>query len=57
MGFGNYITVPVLMAAKHLNVKVVIHEQNALPGKANLMLQKYADTYITVLILWLLFMT
>lgn len=40
IGFGNYITVPPLLAAKHLKVTTFIHEQNALPGKANLFLSK-----------------
>lgn len=46
MGFGNYITLPVLLAAKHLKVKTLIHEQNALPGKANLFLCKKVDATI-----------
>ncbi len=38
VGFGNYITVPTLLAAKHLKIKTMIHEQNAYPGKANIFL-------------------
>lgn len=46
MGFGNYITLPVLYAAHHLQVKTLIHEQNALPGKANLLLSPRVDATI-----------
>ena len=46
IGFGNYITLPVLLAAKSLKIKTVIHEQNAYPGKANLFLGKHVDYII-----------
>ena len=46
IGFGNYITLPVIFAAKRLKLKTIIHEQNAYPGKANLFLSKYVDIII-----------
>lgn len=45
-GFGNYITVPTLLAAKHLKIKTMIHEQNAYPGKANILLGRYVDLVV-----------
>lgn len=47
MGFGNYISVPVIMAASKLKIKVVLHEQNSFVGRANRMLDKKADLIIT----------
>ena len=44
IGVGGYITGPVVLAAKDLKIKVVLHEQNSIPGKANIRLSKYADT-------------
>lgn len=43
MGFGGYITGPVIYAAKKSKIKTFIHEQNSIPGKANKFLSKYAD--------------
>ena len=43
IGVGGYVTTPVLLAAHSLKIKILIHEQNSIPGKANLMLSKYAD--------------
>jgi len=43
LGFGGYVTFPVIKAAKRLGIKTFIHEQNAIPGKSNKMLEKYAD--------------
>lgn len=44
IGFGGYVTFPVLLAASRLKIKVVMHEQNVIPGKVNKVLQKYAET-------------
>lgn len=44
IGVGGYITVPVVLAARSLKVKVLLHEQNSIPGKSNLILSKYADS-------------
>ena len=46
IGFGNYISVPVILAAKKLGLKTAIHEQNSFAGKANKMLDKYVDLVI-----------
>jgi UDP-N-acetylglucosamine--N-acetylmuramyl-(pentapeptide) pyrophosphoryl-undecaprenol N-acetylglucosamine transferase len=43
IGTGGYITVPTLFAAKALGKKIFIHEQNTIPGKANILLNKIAD--------------
>uniref|UniRef100_UPI0026206A3A UDP-N-acetylglucosamine--N-acetylmuramyl- (pentapeptide) pyrophosphoryl-undecaprenol N-acetylglucosamine transferase n=1 Tax=uncultured Rhizobium sp. TaxID=155567 RepID=UPI0026206A3A len=38
VGFGGYPTVPPLLAASGMNIATVIHEQNAVMGRANKML-------------------
>ena len=43
IGVGGYVTVPVIKCAKKLGYKTAIHEQNSVPGKANLMLSNYSD--------------
>ncbi len=43
VGVGGYVTVPVVLAAHKLNIPVVLHEQNSVPGKANKFLSKYAN--------------
>ena len=43
LGVGGYVTYPVLSAAKSKHIKTFIHEQNAIPGKTNKMISKYAD--------------
>ena len=35
LGFGGYITLPILLCAKTINRKISIHEANAVMGKAN----------------------
>lgn len=40
VGFGGYPTVPPLLAAKGLRIPTMIHEQNAVMGRANRMLAK-----------------
>ena len=40
LGFGGYVTYPVIKAAKKLSVPVFLHEQNSMPGKANVALSK-----------------
>jgi len=42
VGFGNYGSVAPLYAAHRRRVPLVIHEANALPGKANRFLARYA---------------
>lgn len=46
IGFGNYISVPVLKAASDLKIKTLIHEQNSVAGKANLYLAKIVDEVV-----------
>ena len=43
IGVGGYVTGPVIKAAHKLGYKTFIHEQNSVPGKANLFLAKFVD--------------
>jgi len=43
IGFGNYISYPIMNAAIKLGLKTAIHEQNSFAGKANLMLDEKVD--------------
>ncbi len=43
IGFGGYVSGPVIREAHKLGVKTVIHEQNAYPGIANKALAKQVD--------------
>ncbi len=43
VGFGGYVSGPVLRTAHKMGVKTAIHEQNAFPGKTNIALARYAD--------------
>lgn len=43
IGFGGYVTFPVIKAAHKLKIKTFIHEQNSIPGKSNKILARYAD--------------
>lgn len=47
VGVGGYVTMPVLMAAKKMKIKTVIHEQNSIPGKTNKFLSKGVDKVFT----------
>lgn len=42
IGFGGYVSIPVGLAAKKLNIPLVIHEQNSVPGLSNKELSKSA---------------
>lgn len=46
IGFGGYVSAPVLMAAHDLHVKVMVHEQNSIVGKANRLCMKFADAIV-----------
>ena len=46
MGFGGYVTVPVVMAAHKLGIKTIIHEQNSLTGLANRVLGHFVDRVV-----------
>lgn len=43
IGFGGYVSGPVVREAAKLGIKTVIHEQNAFPGVANKALARKAD--------------
>ncbi len=46
IGFGNYISIPVMLAACKLKLKTIIHEQNSFVGRANRLLDKKVDLII-----------
>ncbi|NLH64408.1 MAG: UDP-N-acetylglucosamine--N-acetylmuramyl-(pentapeptide) pyrophosphoryl-undecaprenol N-acetylglucosamine transferase [Erysipelotrichaceae bacterium] len=46
IGFGNYISVPLIKAAHALKIPTMLHEQNSYAGKANRFLAKYADAIV-----------
>ena len=43
IGFGGYVSFPAILSARLLGIKIVIHEQNCIMGKANRILSKFAD--------------
>lgn len=43
LGFGNYITVPVALAARQHQIPFFVHEQNAHPGLANRLVSRWAE--------------
>ena len=43
IGFGGYVSGPIIMEACKLHVPTAIHEQNAFPGIANRLLAKHVD--------------
>lgn len=43
VGFGGYPTLPPIMAARSLGIPTIIHEQNAVMGRANRLLSRFAD--------------
>lgn len=43
VGFGGYPSVPALLAAQHRKIPTIIHEQNAVIGRANAFLAPRAD--------------
>lgn len=47
VGFGGYASVPSVLAAAQLRRRIVLHEQNAVAGRANRMLARHADTIAT----------
>lgn len=46
IGFGGYVSAPVMMAAHSLGVKVMLHEQNSIVGSANRLCAKFADAIV-----------
>jgi len=47
IGFGGYASVPSMLAASHLGLPIVIHEQNAVLGRANRLLAPQAQRIAT----------
>jgi UDP-N-acetylglucosamine--N-acetylmuramyl-(pentapeptide) pyrophosphoryl-undecaprenol N-acetylglucosamine transferase len=43
VGFGGYVSAPVIVAACILGIPRIVHEQNAVPGRANAMLFRFVD--------------
>jgi UDP-N-acetylglucosamine--N-acetylmuramyl-(pentapeptide) pyrophosphoryl-undecaprenol N-acetylglucosamine transferase len=43
VGFGGYVSAPVIVAAYILGIPRMVHEQNAVPGRANAMLFRFAE--------------
>lgn len=47
IGFGSYLSFPVVVAARLLGITTIIHEQNSIYGKANRLLTGFADRITT----------
>ncbi len=47
VGFGGYPTVPPVLAASFLGVRTLVHEQNAVAGRANRFVASRVDTIAT----------
>lgn len=43
IGFGGYVTGPILLLASLSGAKTIIHEQNVYPGRANRILARFVD--------------
>ena len=43
IGFGGYTSIPSILAAKFLKIKIIIHEQNAVMGKTNRILSNLTN--------------
>lgn len=46
IGFGGYVSAPLILAAHHLGVVTMIHEQNSIVGKANQLVMKQVDAIV-----------
>jgi UDP-N-acetylglucosamine--N-acetylmuramyl-(pentapeptide) pyrophosphoryl-undecaprenol N-acetylglucosamine transferase len=46
VGTGGYVSFPVVLSGSFMDVRTIIHEQNAIPGLANRHLAKRADTVL-----------
>lgn len=42
VGFGSFYTLPILIAAIWAKIPIVLHEQNAIPGKVNRLFSRFA---------------
>ena len=47
VGFGGYASVPTVLAGARRGLRVVLHEQNAIMGRANRLLARHADRIAT----------
>src|SRR3989338_6685221 len=43
IGFGGYVSFPVVVAGRAFGVTIVVHEQNVRPGRANAFLFRFAE--------------
>ncbi len=43
VGFGSYLSGPILLLSALAGIKTIIHEQNVCPGKANKILARFVD--------------
>jgi UDP-N-acetylglucosamine--N-acetylmuramyl-(pentapeptide) pyrophosphoryl-undecaprenol N-acetylglucosamine transferase len=43
VGFGGYVSGPIVLLASLAGIKTIIHEQNVYPGKANRILARFAN--------------
>jgi UDP-N-acetylglucosamine--N-acetylmuramyl-(pentapeptide) pyrophosphoryl-undecaprenol N-acetylglucosamine transferase len=49
LGVGGYASLPMLLAARGMQIPRFIHEQNAIPGQTNRLLSRFADrVFITL---------
>lgn len=46
IGFGGYVSAPVMLAAHKRKVKTMIHEQNSIVGVSNKLVSKYMDAIV-----------
>lgn len=47
IGFGGYVSAPVMLAAHALHIPTMIHEQNSIVGKANQLVMNQVDAIVT----------
>lgn len=46
IGFGGYVSAPVMLAAHHRHIPSMIHEQNSVVGVSNRLVSKYMDAIV-----------
>jgi UDP-N-acetylglucosamine--N-acetylmuramyl-(pentapeptide) pyrophosphoryl-undecaprenol N-acetylglucosamine transferase len=46
IGTGGYVSLPPIMAARILRIPILIHEQNCVPGRANRLGSRFADSVL-----------
>ncbi|SDG42747.1 UDP-N-acetylglucosamine-N-acetylmuramylpentapeptide N-acetylglucosamine transferase [Limimonas halophila] len=47
VGFGSYAALPTVLASAHAGTRVILHEQNAVAGRANRLLARRTDAIAT----------